>query len=225
MIRLVNNEIKVLLIESCDLVRIGLRALFENHPFIKLSADTNNMQDLMYLAKQHQPDIVIIDHLLLFNDRAHHLNNLKQLSNQSKVLVLTEQDNPLWRLQILQMRLAGFISKSSSCKLLLSAITAIHTGEIWLNRSTLSIGNAPSRPYRSTTFPDTGGKAIHSKLSRAESLIASLACRGLSAKEIGLQLSIEEKSVRNQLSAVYRKIGVRKQIELCIKAPLHNYFQ
>lgn len=218
MIEQVQNKLCILIIESCDLVRIGLHSLFENHPLANLVVDTNCLADLMFLAKQHQPNIVIIDHQILSNIHAHYFNDIKQLSTQSKVLVLTEQDNPLWQLQILQMGITGFVSKYSSCKLLLNAITAIHAGKTWLNRSTILKEHTQIKPGQSVTLPN----ANHNRLSKAESTVASLACQGLSAKEIGSRLSITEQTVRNQLSVIYKKVGVRKQVELCIKAQLQS---
>lgn len=58
----------------------------------------------------------------------------------------------------------------------------------------------------------------HPKFSNCKRRIAFLASQGLSAKEISMRLDITEKTVRNQLSAIYKKIGVKKQIELCLKA-------
>ncbi len=63
------------------------------------------------------------------------------------------------------------------------------------------------------------------KLTNNERHIAYLACKGLSAKEIGSQLLVSEKTIRNQLSMIYKKIGVKNQIELCLKAPLYDYFK
>uniref|UniRef100_UPI0035AF197A response regulator transcription factor n=1 Tax=Nitrosomonas sp. TaxID=42353 RepID=UPI0035AF197A len=92
----------------------------------------------------------------------------------------------------------------------------------WLGRSSFSAKQVQSKSYQSLTLPYANEIAACSRLSKAESLVASLACQGLSAKKIGSQLSITEKTVRNHLSVIYRKVGVRKQIELCIKAPLYS---
>ncbi|MDE2389409.1 MAG: response regulator transcription factor [Betaproteobacteria bacterium] len=219
------HKIRILAIESFDLIRIGLCSFFDNHPSVSLTATTNRMHDLLLLVKQHQPDVILMDSLLIEDHSAENFSNLHRQSPESKVLILSsneEQHPPSLKLL---PGAAGIISKYSSCQLLLNAITAIHAGRNWLNRGALSVKQLQPNPVRPPILPDNHPAADCFKLSKAESRIASLACKGLPAKEIGRQLSITEKSVRNQLSSIYKKVGVRKQVQLCIKAPLHNYFQ
>ena len=104
--------------------------------------------------------------------------------------------------------------------------TYSNAGQIWFDRNVTKLlwqaqfdSNPPveiQADKRSSEQP---------KLSDSERHIAYLACKGLSAKEISAQLLVTEKTVRNQLSVIYRKIGAKKQIELCLKAPLYNYFK
>jgi len=216
------NKKRILVVENCDLVRIGLRSLLENYSLGHLVAETKQIRDLLYLVKQYQPHIIMIDQLLINDHSIAYFSSLKKYSTQSKVLVLAEQDSLFMQLKMLQAGAVGVISKYSSCKLLLSAITAIHSGKFWLGRSSFSAKQVQSKSYQSLTLPYANEIAACSRLSKAESLVASLACQGLSAKKIGSQLSITEKTVRNHLSVIYRKVGVRKQIELCIKAPLYS---
>ncbi|MBS0425428.1 MAG: response regulator transcription factor [Proteobacteria bacterium] len=218
------HKIHILVMESSDLVRMGLCSFFENHPAVNLIAATNRMEDLSLLVKQHQPDLILMDLQLIEDHGAEIFSGLYRQNREIKVLILKSNEEQQLPAQMLPPTTAGIISKRSSCTLLLHAITAIYAGKSGLNYSTLpeeqvnaGLANPP--------FSDNHPSADYLKLSRTESRIASLACKGLSAKEIGRQLSITEKSVRNQLSSIYKKVGVRKQVQLCIKAPLHNYFQ
>lgn len=54
-------KIRLLVAESFELVRMGLRSLFENHSEIRLVAEANSIEDLFKLAVQHKPDIVLMD--------------------------------------------------------------------------------------------------------------------------------------------------------------------
>lgn len=219
------HKIRILVMESSDLFRMGLHSFFDNHPAINLTAATDRMQDLLLLARRHQPDVILMDLQLIEDHGMENFSALHRQNPESKVLILTSNEEEHLTLQMLLPGAAGIISKYSSCRLLLTAVTSIYAGKNWLNCSASSVAQAQPSLVKPPILPDNFSTANCFKLSRTESRVASLACKGLSAKEIGRRLAITEKSVRNQLSSIYKKVGVRKQVQLCIKAPLHNYFQ
>jgi len=218
-------KIRTLVIESSDLIRMGLHSFFSRHPSINLVATTDCMHDLLFLVKQHQPDVILMDLQSIEDHGMENFSRLHRQSPESKVLILSSNEELHLPSRMLPPGAAGIISKYSSCQLLLNAVTAIHAGKNWLNRGALPVEQLQPIPVKPAVLSDHYPAPDCFKLSRTESRVASLACKGLSAKEIGRQLSITEKSVRNQLSSIYKKVGVRKQVQLCIKAPLHNYFQ
>jgi DNA-binding NarL/FixJ family response regulator len=221
-----NPKIRILVAESFELVRMGLRALFKNHSTIRLVAETNCIDDLYHLVALHKPDVILIDLLLDNGFGIDHISRLINASPQSKVLAFSHHNNECTYLQTFRSGAVGIISKHHSSELLLKAIYAIHSGQIWFDRHiTKLLWQAqfelnPAQEARSETKVSRD-----LKLTDSERHIAYLACKGLSAKEISLQLSVTEKTVRNQLSMIYKKTGVKKQIELCLKAPLYNYFK
>ena len=220
-------KIRLLVAESFELVRIGLRSLFENHSAIRLVAEASSIEDLFKLATHHKPDVVLMDLQLSGGNYAEHISKLLRSSPQSKVLAFSHQNSEQTHLQTFRSGAMGIISKHHSSDLLLKAILAIHAGQIWFDRNvTKLLWQAQFNPNSSTEMPVDGRSSQQQpKLSDSERHIAYLACKGLSAKEISTQLLVTEKTVRNQLSIIYRKIGVKKQIELCLKAPMYNYFK
>lgn len=221
-----HTKIRVLVAESFELVRMGLRSLFENHSTIRLVAETGCIEGLFNLIVQHKPDIIIIDLQLNNGHCVEHISRLLHASPQTKVLALSHHNSEQTYLQTFRSGAVGIISKHHSADLLLKAIYAIHAGQIWFDRNiTKLLWQAQFAPNSSTDTQTNSGAFQKPKLSDSERHIAYLACKGLSAKEISLQLLVTEKTVRNQLSVIYRKIGVKKQIELCLKAPQYDYFQ
>lgn len=223
-----DSRIRVLIAESFELVRLGLRSLFENHANINLVAETHKIQDLFNLAEQHKPDIILMDLLLSGNDYVEHVAQLLRTCPQSKILAFSNYNNEQTHLRTFRSGVAGVIRKSHSTDLLIKAIIAIHKGHLWFDRNITKLlwqaqfDSDPAAEIKSQTDASTSQQP---RLSDSERHVAHLACKGLSAKEIGAQLSVTEKTVRNQLSSIYRKIGVKKQIELCLKAPLYDYFK
>ncbi len=219
-------KIRVLVAESFELVRMGLRALFENHPVIRLVAETNRIEDLFSLTVQHKPDVVLVDLQLNNADCAEYISKLLNACPKSKVLAFSHHNSEQTYLQTFRSGAVGIISKHHSSELLLKAIYAIHAGQIWFDRHVTKLLWQAQFDANSLPEIQTDIKASHQpKLSDNERHIAYLACKGLSSKEIGAQLFVAEKTVRNQLSIIYKKMGVKKRIELCLKAPLYDYFR
>lgn len=221
------NKIHLLAADSFDLIRIGLRALLKNHPVIQLVADTGHMQGLLDLAVHHQPDVIVMDWQLCRDDFAMHISQLHRSCSGSKVLVLSHHPAELDNSQLFRAGAAGVISIHHSSKFLLKAINAAHAGQFLFDRHITQWMQQTSRTDASWLAGQQAGNdaAPQAALSKCERRIAFLVSKGVPVKEISAQLQITEKTVRNQLSAIYKKVGVKKQIELCLKAPLYHYFQ
>ncbi|MBY0475166.1 MAG: response regulator transcription factor [Nitrosomonas sp.] len=223
-----DSRIRILVAESFELVRLGLRSLFENHTNVNLIAETNKIGDLFYLAEQHKPDIILMDLHLSGNSYAEHIALLMRTCPQSKILAFSDYNNEQTHLKTFRSGVAGVIKKGHSTDLLIKAIIAIHKGHLWFDRNiTKLLWQAQFDPDSAVEIkPQTDASTFQQpRLSDSERHVAHLACKGLSAKEISAKLSVTDKTVRNQLSIIYRKIGVKKQIELCLKAHLYNYFE
>lgn len=223
-------EIRILVAEYIDLIRMGLRMLFQNHSIIRLIEETNDIDELRDLTAKHRPDVILMD-LGLVNDHcAEHVSQLMNICSHSKILLFSPYHTDYLQSYTLPAGVSGIISKCSPCNLLVTAICAIHADQIWPDSNSTNM--SPSQPFQllehataQPSLPSEITASFHPELNNNERRVAHLAGKGLSAREIGGQLLLTEKTVRNYLSAVYKKMGVKKQIELCLRAPLHNYFQ
>lgn len=221
------KKIRILVAESFDLIRIGLRSLFEKHSAIRLVAETSSIEDLVNLTMQYKPDVILVDLQLNNGHCVEQIPRLLQACPQSKILALSHHNSEHTHLQTFRSGAVGIIGKHHSSDLLLKAIYAIDAGQIWFDRNvTKLLWQIQFKADMSAeTVPADAQTSIQFKLSDSERHVAYLACKGLSAKEISLQLFVTEKTVRNQLSVIYKKIGVKKQIELCLRASQFNYFK
>ncbi len=220
-------NIRIIVAESSDLVRIGLCSLFKNYAAISVVAETDCLEDLLSLTAQYKPDVILLDLQMGGSSYAQYINELLSVSPCSKILALAYDDDKNLYLQASRSGVSGIINKGYSCKLLLKAIHAVHAGQIWFERHYITQLTQQKQliPDSSLVLQTSGTELDDSNLSNSERRIALLACKGFSAKEISRQYSITEGTVRNQLSAIYKKMRVKKQIELCLKAPLYNYFR
>lgn len=222
-----SNEISVLVAESFELIRLGFRSLFRDHASVRLIAETDCIEDIVGLTLQHRPNVILFDLQLNNGDCIDYIAKLLSTCPQSKVLILSNNHCEQIYLQTFRLGAAGIIDKHHTARLLFKAIYSIHAGKVWFDREIMDLlwqaqfnnHQAPKAPVHADST-----ELDRLKLSESERNIAYLACKGLSAKEMSTQLHISEKTIRNQLSIIYRKIGVKKQVELCLKAPHYNYF-
>lgn len=223
------TKIHIIVAEKSDLVRYGLRSLFAHHTEMGLIADTNCLQELLELGGQHNPDIILADLQLKDGSIAEYIQRLLKAFPRSKILVSTPKNNNDQYLLAYQFGVAGIICKACPSNVLLDIIFRIcERGVIGLDCHNLALSrNSIQPPAESSAslVQANVSQSVCAKLSNSERRIARLACRGVSAKEISRQFSVTERTVRNQLSVIYKKTGVKKQIELCLKASSYNYFQ
>lgn len=223
------DRIRLLTAEGIDLIRIGLHSLFENHATIQLIGIVDSIEDLYKLASQQNPDVLLVD-LHLNAGGANHIAEVLAISPRSKVLAFSQQKDTDIYLKTFRSGAAGIINKNCPADLIIKAIHAIHAGQIWFDRNlTKLLWEAqfnPKTPKTTSAVPSPDSViTLSSNLSHSERQIAYLASKGFSAKETSSLLLITEKTVRNQLSIIYKKLGVKNQIELCLKAPSYDYFQ
>ena len=220
------NIIRLLVAESFELMRMGLRSLLQDHASIHLVAETHCIEEMLDLVLQYKPDVVLFDLQLNGGNCADYISKLLNMHPQCKVLAFSPNTDKEICLQSFRFGAVGIVNKHHSSELLLKAIFSIHAGQIWFDRQiTKLLLRGQDADEHDSEKHNSNNQLPLSRLSESERQVAYLACKGLSAKEISAHLFITEKTVRNQLSIVYKKIGVKKQVELCLKAPEYNYFK
>lgn len=228
MIETTRHKIRILVAERIHLIRLGIRYLFENHPVIGLVQETNTIDGLPELTARHQPDVILLGTDLINDQCAEHVSQLRKSCSHSKIVLFSHLHPEHLRFYTLPLGVSGIISKSSSSRLLVNAICAIYADRdcrVTLSDLLSQTLRSPEHRIAQPCLPSEITALILSDLNKNERRVAHLAGKGLSAREISQKLLLTEKTVRNYLSSVYKKMGVKKQIELCLRAPLHNYFQ
>ena len=216
-----NNRIHILIAESHELVRIGLRALIESQPSLQLVAETNNLADVFDLAVKHQPDLILFGLSLNNGNCIEPIFPLLRACPQSRVLALSSHPDEQTYLDVLRSGAAGIFAKQQSAELLLKAIHAVNAGQVWFDgHITKLLWQTQVNPPTSAT--DTPANHQHCLTAR-ECNVACLSAKGHSARKIGEQLFVSEKTVRNQLTVVYEKLGVKNQVELCLESSRLNF--
>ena len=199
-----NKSIKILLSEDNNIVCFGVKHLIELEDDIDLVDECSTFEETLAIASSLHPDVILLNTSLNDRNCIARIPELKSASPSSKLLVFSGSLDKEAQLSALRYGAVGIFLKNQKAQLLCKAIRNVYMGELWFDRSlTASINTPPIDNY---------------KLSNRECNIACLSSKGCSAKEIGKELFISEKTVRNQLTNVFSKLGVKNQLELSVTA-------
>ncbi len=207
--------IRIVVVEYHAIVREGLRLLLSDRSGFSIVGDASTREGALAAALEHRPDVLLLD-LELGRTRGEDLiDAIRDVSPASAILVLTGIcDRQRHRVAMLRGA-RGVVTKDSAAALLVKAIRKVHAGEIWLERS--QMGTLLTEMLAKKRHQDEDTRRI-ATLTERERAVITLVGQGLRNEEIGVRLVLREKTVRNYLTSVYEKLGVKDRLELAIYA-------
>jgi len=183
----------------------GLKKLLKGDKEVNVIGIFNEGMDFKEIIKM-SPDIVLVDFNIF-----HALPEDFAVDTKAKILLIG--DRALYSaserciLDLISKGVAGILPPGADSPLLKKAIKAVSSGELWLDRKTMS--NIIS--YESFS------RREKVKLSEAEKGIVSLLYLGYRNKEIAQKLNISEQTVKSHCNRIFRKVGVSDRLQLVIK--------
>jgi DNA-binding NarL/FixJ family response regulator len=184
-----------------SLLRELLLRRLDKEPELELVASAETASAVADMVQRHQPRVLLLDEDLHGSRSERFLGQLRGAARNTRVLLLSSRPSDALLEATLRGGGAGIVPTQGDYSMLLRAIRAVSRGELWANRRL--IARALERAYDPES-PATLG----SVLSEKEREIADLVGRGLRNKEIARRLGIVEKTVKNHLSNIFRKLKV-----------------
>jgi len=154
------------------------------------------------LAKQLQPDILILDILLPGISGLEVLRQLHDKQPDLKVLVFSGKSEKQLARGMLSLGVRGFVPKSARLSELRQAVDAVAAGDTWFSES------FQQAMTDALTAPESDVDAKGTTLTDREKEIAVLLAQSNSSKEVAQKLDISAKTVENHRTNLMRKLGV-----------------
>lgn len=216
-----NTPIKVMLVDDHQSLLWGLSKLIEGAaPAFELAGIARDPDAALEAARRTRPDVVLLDLDLDGHSGFEILPDLLALRGL-KALILSGHRDPLLRQQAMVLGASGFIGKDQPAQTILTAIECVQAGELWIDRA--SMGEVFNALTRSEPSCDPESRRIASLTAKERDIIATLArSEGKPNKVLADQLSMAEHTLRNHLSAIYAKLGVRTRLALYMYALRHG---
>jgi two-component system nitrate/nitrite response regulator NarL len=129
----VAKAIRVLIIDDHVLVRAGLRILLESQQGITVVGEASNAADALTSLLSERPDIILFD-LDIAND-LDLLPEFYRITPEARAIVLTGMRKSESHRRAVRLGAIGLVRKEQASDVLLKAITKVHAGEVWLERT------------------------------------------------------------------------------------------
>jgi Response regulator containing a CheY-like receiver domain and an HTH DNA-binding domain len=206
--------IRIVIADDHPLLREGLRRIVEFEEGIEVIAEVGDGQGAINAMRNLIFDILLMD---LNMPGVNGLDACKVIRRERPdigIIVLTIDDSDDKVFQVLQLGVAGYLLKDVDSKTLIDSIRKVHNGEPILSPTVT--GKLIGHLARPNIPKETFG------LSKREMDILVYVTRGASNREIGKALFISEKTVKNHLSSIFRKLEVEDRTQAALKAIKHN---
>lgn len=203
--------INVLLADNHRMVRAGLKQLLETDSGINVVAEAGDGYECLNLANKTKPNIVLLDINMPNLDGLQVLNFMKQQKMLCKVIILTIHNEIDYLIKAMDIGCDGYVLKDSDFDTLKKAIYSVYSGEEYIEPSLVPLLNA-NLAERDVV------KEKLSDLTKREIEVLKMVASGAFNKEIGSTLDISERTVKNHLSNIFKKIGVSDRTQAAVFA-------
>ncbi len=204
-----SQSIRILICDDHQIVREGLRLILETVADFEVVGEAVDGGEALVMSAETHPDVVLMDLRMPGMDGLTALERLHETDPLVAVVILTTYNEDELMLRGLQLGARGYLLKDTGRQALFNSIRAAAHGETllkpeFLARMLVPRETAPVQKPPAASLPaDPNGC-----LTEREMEVLVAAARGERSKEIALNLSISERTVKAHLASIYNKLGV-----------------
>lgn len=208
----VKDKIEIIIADDHMMIREGLKQLLELDGTMKVIAEANDGEEcLNLLNKKIHPDILLLDINMPKKNGIEVFEYIKQNKIPVKVLILTVHNEVEYLLKAVDIGIDGYLLKDSSYDELKEAIDVVISGNTYIQPSLLPALNESMEDYALD-------KEKIEWLTKRELDVLRLISEGCSNKKISDELTISERTVKNHISHIFRKIDVEDRTQAAVFA-------
>lgn len=207
--------IRIIIADDHPVVREGLKQLLELNSDFNILAQTETGMDTIKMTEKLLPDILLLDINLPDINGIEVLNTLKKENINTKIIMLTIHNESEYLLKAVECGCDGYVLKDAEFKLIEKAILKVYDNNFFIQPSLAPVLNA------GFVKKNNINKELDSLTSR-EIEVLKLLGEGLFNKEIATTLNISERTVKNHISNIFKKIHVADRTQAALFAIKHN---
>lgn len=204
----------VIVVDDHEVVRVGVVSLLGRCPGWQVVGEAATGAEALALVREKQPDLVLLDLRLPDMDGVTVCREIRQACAQTEIVVLTAFGEEELVLGTLAAGARGYLLKGASGQVLLQALETVSMGQSFLDPAVMTslarcLVEGPSQPWP--------------QLTQQERQLLTLVGQGKTNREIAGELYLSERTVRNQLSRLFKKLGLKNRTQAAVYATRHGF--
>jgi NarL family two-component system response regulator LiaR len=200
-------SIRILIADDHGVVRQGLKMYLELDPELEIVGQAVDGAEALDLARELEPDVVLMDLLMPAMDGIAATRAIRRELPNIEVIALTSVLEDGMVFDAMRAGAVGYLLKDTNARALCQAVKAAAAGQVQLSPQ---VAERLIREVPAPESPET--------LTRRETEVLRLLARGKSNKEITVDLSITEKTVKTHVSNILSKLGVSSRTQAALYA-------
>lgn len=211
---------KIMIVDDHAMMREGIRHLLEFDGFVEVVAEAKDGEECLSILKSSKnlPEVLLLDINMPNKNGIEVLTEIRNSEMKMKIIMLTVHNEIEYLLSAIDIGANGYILKDSGSVELKKAITLVMNGENYIQPSLLPALNARLLKR------DTDKDKIDSLTDR-ELEVLILVASGMFNKEIATKLNISERTVKNHMSNIFKKILVVDRTQAAVFAIRNGLIQ
>jgi len=211
-----NKPIRILMVDDQRLMLDGLQTLFELEPDVEVVGAVEDGQAAVDAYNALQPDVVLMDVRMPGMDGIEATQRICARWPNARVIILTTFDNDAYVFEGIRAGAVGYLLKAMNSAELVGAIRTVAAGGSILEPS---VARKLMKEYSHVADAHRPANAgLAEPLSEREKAILQLMAAGLSNREIAYRLDLALGTVKNYVTTILQKLGVRDRTQAALRA-------
>jgi NarL family two-component system response regulator LiaR len=207
----VKKPIRVLVADDQGIVRKGIRALLAEVAAIAVVGEASNGQEAVAQAQALDPDVILMDLAMPIMDGIEAIHQITARQPEARILVLTSFTGDDKVFPAIKAGALGYLLKDSEPADLIRAIAQVSRGEPSLHPSiAMQVLQELRRPAQQMHPPNA--------LTAREVEVLSQVAKGLSNREISVQLTTTEATIKTHVSSILSKLHLANRVQAALYA-------
>jgi DNA-binding NarL/FixJ family response regulator len=201
-----------------SMVREGIKQLLELDGDIIVTSEASNGKQCIESLDVERTDVLLLDINMPIMNGLQVLQYIRENRMKVKVLILTIHNEVEYLMRAVELGVDGYVLKDSDSSVLKKAIFCVNRGESFIQPELTPILKVKLEEKNNQTNDDGA-------LTKREIEVLKLLAEGLFNKEIAYMLAISEKTVKNHVSNIFKKINVSDRTQAAVYAIRNNFVE